>query len=419
MAARIFLDPGRPTQRPYGVAIYNSNLISTLGDIAPQDVELRQLALADPGEVLPGWHVPSGSLPRARVPLFRPLAQALTRTVRAAGDLLFLRDSTTLYHALVPEEGLDVDPDRRIVSVHGLETLGIHRAVSESEPTAERLRDYVCSSRVIVTTSAHLVEHLALDFGVDRSKLVAIPGGVDHTRFFPRPEEEVEEVVSRYSLHRPYCLCVADAVMGEHLMELEAVADRIWKKERVELVMVGTSRGRRPGARRLGYVPREQLPSLYTGAIATLTLSPFHGFPLFALESLACGTPVVAARSEGMVEAVGERASYVEPGDVQGAAEAVLKFLEKRARRKASAEGIEYARGFSWYKTALATLDLYRRVVAGRPPSEEGGQDAPEAGTAVEGADAGGVRSGRERMVDEFRKGMSEESDGASNRSDG
>ncbi len=397
MAARVFLDPGRPTQRPYGVAIYNSNLISTLGDIAPQDVELRQLALADPGEVLPGWHVPSGSLPRARIPLFRPLAQALTRTVRAAGDFLFLRDSSSYYHALVPEEGLDVDPDRRIVSVHGLDYFGIHGPPPGPERNVERMRDYVCSSRAIVTTTGHLVEHMVSDLGVERSKLVAIRGGVDHTRFFPRPEEEVEEVVSRYSLHRPYCLCVADAVMGEHLMELEAVADRIWKKERVELVIVGTSRGRRPGARRLGYVPREQLPSLYTGAVATLTLSSFHGFPLFALESLACGTPVVAARSEGMVEAVGDRAAYVEPGDVQGAADAVLRFSDKRARRKASGEGIEHARAFSWYKTAAATLDLYRRVLAGRPASgdEEGvvisGDGAEdESGGAGEGGARGG-----------------------------
>lgn len=382
MATRVILDPGRATQRPYGVAIYNSNLISTLSDIAPQDIELCQLSLADPGEVLPGWHLPAGSLPRMRVPVFRSMALALSRVIRPAGDFLFLRDSGALYHALVPDEGLPVDPDRRIVSVQNLDVL---TGSGGDEARVERFVDYIRSSRAVVTTSAHLAEHLSHELEMDPADVAVVPGGVDHTRFFPRDEQEVAEVVSRYSLHRPYCLSVADSGMGAHLVDLESVADRIWRKEHIELVIVGTARGRRPGARRLGYVPREHLPALYTGAVATLTLSKYHGFPLVALESLSCGTPVVAARSEGMVEAIGGHGTFVEEGDIQAAAEAVLKFLEKRARRKASADGVEYARGFSWYKTALATLEIYRRIVAGRPVSGAEG----EVGSGVEAGGRG------------------------------
>lgn len=366
MPTRVILDPGRATQRPYGVAIYNSNLISTLSDIAPQDMDLCQLSLADPGEVLPGWHIPSGSLPKIRVPVFRSMAQALSRVLRPAGDFLFLRGSGSLYHALVPDEGLPVDSDRRIVSVHGLEFL---TAPTQDKDKIGRFAEYVAGSRAVVTTSSHLAELVSGELGVDSAEVAVVPGGVDHTRFFPRDEQEVAEVVSRYSLHRPYALSVADSGIGSHLVDLESVADRIWRKDHVELVIVGTARGRRPGARRLGYVPREHLPALYTGAVATLTLSRYQGLALSAIESLACGTPLVAVRSEGIEETVAGQADLVEDGDVQGAAEAVLKFLEKRARRRASTEGIEHARKFSWYRTALAMLDVYRRVASGRPAS--------------------------------------------------
>ncbi|MER3475703.1 MAG: hypothetical protein C4287_02880 [Leptolyngbya sp. ERB_1_2] len=382
MSAQVIVDPGRATQRPYGVAIYNSNLISTLSDIAPQDIELRQLSLADPGEVLPGWHVPSGALPKLRIPMFRSLVLAVAATLRPAADLLLLRRSDSYYHALVPEEGLPVDPERRIVSVHGLESLSCsgstmskanlavrsdsaRRSGAGIRGASDRIFEYVAASRAIVTTSSYLAEHLTREVGIDPAKISVIPGGVDHTRFFPREESEVEEIVSRYSLRRPYAVSVADSGASARLVDVEAVADRVWRKERVEVVIVGTSRGRRPGTRRLGYVPREHLPALYSGAVAFLTLSKFHGFPLSVLESLACGTPVVAVRSEGMIEAVGDHAFLVEEGDVDRATDGVLKFLEKRFRKKASLEGIEHARKFSWYKTALATLDLYRRIVSG------------------------------------------------------
>lgn len=372
LAHKVIIDPGKATPRPYGVALFNSNLISTLSDIAPQDVELTQLQLADPGEVLPGWHVPQGRLPKLRLPVFRSLAQAVTRTLRPAGDFLLLRGAPALYHSLVLDEGLDVDPSRRIVSVYSLDFLD---SAGREADRAIGLAEYVRASRAVVTTTEHLATRLADELSIDRERVSVIPGGVDHTRFFPRDEREVEEVLARYSIQRPYALAVADSGSGKTLVEFEAVAEKLWRKGKVELVIVGTSRGRRPGARRLGYVPREHLPALYTGAVAMVTLHPHQGFALAAVESLACGTPVVAARSPGIEETLQGRARLVEDGDVAEAAEAVLEFSDRRHRRKASAEGIEWARRFTWYKSATAVLELYRKIFS----SEQAGPVRPGA----------------------------------------
>jgi glycosyltransferase involved in cell wall biosynthesis len=378
---KVVLDPGRASPRPYGVAIYNSNLIGTLSDIAPQDIELVQLQLADPGDILPGWHVPQGRLPKARLPLFRALAQGISRAVRPAGDFLVLRGESTLYHALVLEEGLDVDPRRRLVSVFGLDFL---EAKGEEVEGATRLTDYIRGSRAVFVTTDHLAEVLSGELSIDRERIWVVPGGVDHTRFFPRDEFEVEEVLSRYSLQKPYALAIADSGTARRLVELEAVADRVWKKAKLEIVIVGTSRGRRPGARRIGYVPREHLPALYSGAVAMVSLQPYQGFALAAIESAACGTPVVTIRSPGIRETLGDSAVYVDEGDIGGCADAILALMDRRHRKKIVADGLERARQFTWYRTATGVLEAYRQILIGTEDKRAAGASASERLTSAE-----------------------------------
>lgn len=60
-----------------------------------------------------------------------------------------------------------------------------------------------------------------------------------------------------------------------------------------------------PGIEFLGHVPHDELPQLYTSAKATLFVGD-EDFGLVPLESLACGTPVIAFRGGGALEIVEE-----------------------------------------------------------------------------------------------------------------
>jgi glycosyltransferase involved in cell wall biosynthesis len=76
-----------------------------------------------------------------------------------------------------------------------------------------------------------------------------------------------------------------------------------------------------------------ELVQVYRGAAATICASELEPFGLTALESIACGTPVVAVREGGFRESVQDSLTgvLVEPS-VQGIAKGVSAVLEQRDR---------------------------------------------------------------------------------------
>jgi glycosyltransferase involved in cell wall biosynthesis len=98
--------------------------------------------------------------------------------------------------------------------------------------------------------------------------------------------------------------------------------------------------------------------------------SPKEGWGLTVIEANACGTPVVASRSPGLVESVrdGETGILVPHGDVPALAGAIIGLLQDRVRRLAMAEaGIRWARGFTWercYEESRAVIERAAGVSA-------------------------------------------------------
>jgi len=111
-----------------------------------------------------------------------------------------------------------------------------------------------------------------------------------------------------------------------------------------------------------GNVDDRALAALYAGAECLLHPAHFEGFGLTALESLACGTPVVAYRAGAVAEVVGDAGLLVEPGpDTLG--EALVRFLEDPALAAAlRAKAGPRAAAFSWDRAAAETLAVYRAL---------------------------------------------------------
>jgi glycosyltransferase involved in cell wall biosynthesis len=119
----------------------------------------------------------------------------------------------------------------------------------------------------------------------------------------------------------------------------------------------------------LGYVPRAELPALFSGATAFVYPSLLEGFGLPILESMACGTPVITSNNSSMKEIAHDAAVLIDPRDVRAMTEALTRVAEDRCLREDLAKrGLERSSQFSWARTAALTLDTYREVAAEAAP---------------------------------------------------
>jgi glycosyltransferase involved in cell wall biosynthesis len=115
----------------------------------------------------------------------------------------------------------------------------------------------------------------------------------------------------------------------------------------------------------LGFVPEHDKPALYRGARALICPSRYEGFGYPALESIACGTPVVGSRVTSLPEVVGSGGVLLDPDDIDGLAGALLQLLNDPtfyARLRTAA--IAQSRHFSWIRTAEATLEAFHEAMA-------------------------------------------------------
>lgn len=78
---------------------------------------------------------------------------------------------------------------------------------------------------------------------------------------------------------------------------------------------------------------------------------------------MACGTPVVTSNTSSLPEVVGNAGIMVDPLDVDGFAEAIIKVLDNENLRNTLIQrGLERAREFTWERTAKETLEVYKKL---------------------------------------------------------
>ncbi len=121
----------------------------------------------------------------------------------------------------------------------------------------------------------------------------------------------------------------------------------------------------------IGPVDEADKPGVYRMARLTTFPSRYEGFGLTPLESMACGTPVVTADSSSIPEVVGDAAYMVDPLDARALSGAIIAVLiQDDLHENLRNQGLARATNFSWHKTAAATLDIYRAVVARKDKSK-------------------------------------------------
>jgi glycosyltransferase involved in cell wall biosynthesis len=107
----------------------------------------------------------------------------------------------------------------------------------------------------------------------------------------------------------------------------------------------------------------EALADLYRRALVTVVPSPHEGFGLPALEAMACGCPVLAARGGALPEVCGDAAVLLEPDDPRAWAHALERVAAEPALRAfLRGAGLARAAARSWAVTAAALWEIYREA---------------------------------------------------------
>jgi len=224
------------------------------------------------------------------------------------------------------------------------------------------------SADALIAVSGGLKTAMA-GLGADPAKITILRNGVDLERFQPQDRDASRRILG---LDRPTLLSVGllNERKGHHRI-IQAMPNLPeWRllivgdgPDRARLEQMAREVGVADRVQLLGPRPHAELPMLYSAADALVLASSREGWANVLLESMACGTPVVASNIPGNPEVVQEiAAGVIMPDNTPGGVAAGIRQL-MHARRP-SAETRAYAEQFSWDATSLGQMAVFRGVLA-------------------------------------------------------
>lgn len=224
-----------------------------------------------------------------------------------------------------------------------------------------------------IGVSRALTEVLA-GLGAPRERLFTLRNGVDMERFRPLSKRSCR-VALGLPVEARVVLTVGHLVelKGNHIV-IDAVAqlrregldvvlaivgdgdERVRLESQVATLGLGTS------VRFAGAVANAELAQWYGAADALVLASSREGWPNVLLESMACGTPVIASKIASTPEIVrdaiaGELFEPREPAELAAA-------IRRRLDRPSDSSAVRrYAEQFGWDATTRAQLNLFQSVI--------------------------------------------------------
>ena len=242
-------------------------------------------------------------------------------------------------------------------------------------PVIRRLLQYTLrkADRVISVCSA--LKEAMVQLGIPTEKISVVPNGVDVNKFYCLSKEAarrelgipenrkvilsvgnliprkgfdllikaIKILIARFDLDNLYVLIVGE---GPSKRELAKLISALGLDDEVRLV---------------GAVPHKDLHRWYSAADLSCLTSSREGWPNVLLESLACGTPVVAAKTWGVPEVItSDQIGLLAERTEEAIAEAMLLALGKQWRIESL---VGYAKKHTWEHTALGVLCVFQTLL--------------------------------------------------------
>jgi glycosyltransferase involved in cell wall biosynthesis len=223
-----------------------------------------------------------------------------------------------------------------------------------------------------VTAVSESLKGVAIGLGIPAHRVRVIPNGVDHTTFSPMERRQARQLCGLPE-SATILLTVAGLYegKGQHTV-IDALPFLTDRYPEVLYVMVGSPRRGELYQRRLqaeirklgldrhvlfaGPRPHAELRRWFSAADVSVLATQSEGWPNVLLESLACGTPVVATHVGGAPEIVRHREDglLVPFGDAAALRDALLLAVKQPWDRRAI---VRHAQPFDWSESVEHALD--------------------------------------------------------------
>jgi D-inositol-3-phosphate glycosyltransferase len=274
-----------------------------------------------------------------------------------------------------------------VVTFHTLSLIKMQSRAGEIEQTERPVveAEVMATADRIIAFSPHERDAMARLYGADTRKVSLVPCGVDLEVFRPLDQKAVR---SRLGLNGEKILLYVGRVEPiKGLDLLVETAAQMDSEEGVRMMVVGADvngdremdRVKQLAKERdledkidfVGQVDHDDLPLYYNAADVCVVPSYYESFGLVALESMACGTPVVATRVGGLSTIIHHgRTGYLKswrcPEAFANSVEMIIssdglqQSMGEAARKRAEGMGWDNVASMMWDEYTVLTEHLVK-----------------------------------------------------------
>ncbi|KPK69024.1 hypothetical protein AMJ87_11060 [candidate division WOR_3 bacterium SM23_60] len=255
--------------------------------------------------------------------------------------------------------GLHLRKVSNIPWIHTFHTIETFKTIKKSKVRIEIEADIMRSCDIILSPTTK--EKRALTKHAPRAQVIAIPHGVDTTRFTARVNGSSNLLyVGRIDPIKGLELLIDALRLLDNNLRLDIVGGPSQKQGDLESIK-SYAKGMRISFS--GPVSHDVLTHYYEHAAMVILPSYYESFGLVALEAMASARPVIGFEDTGLSETVGNRAGILVERNTRELARAIAFLIKnKTARHDLGNRGSKVVKNYDWSRIARVYLKTYEEI---------------------------------------------------------
>ena len=310
---------------------------------------------------------------------FLPLAYS-----EMLASAFFLRDKLDVLH--VPGGRAPITYKKKlVVTAYNLGVKKFPELFSKREQIIFKIKPAALKrADMVIASSEAAKDDLKKNFEISGDKIKVTHNAFDEKFFRDANIDEIQNIKNKYRIDGEYILFMNTIKPLNNLTRLIEAFSKLrlilkGKKpnSNYKLVLAGKSGWMSDEIHQIakdfglknevvfpGYIDPKDLNALFAGADVFVSIPVYEEFGAPVLEAMASGIPVVCSNVSSLPEITGGAAVMVDPYDIEGIKNAILKILDDDGlRNDLKKRGLEQAKKFHWRKTAEETLGVFEKVV--------------------------------------------------------